>query len=198
MAAKHQPDLVMCRKQPGIGKQDRVPIRVCLRRCAVFPPRPSHTPLSHPLPSPAIGRLCERCDGKCVVCDSFVRPATLVRICDECNYGTNAGRCCVCGGAGVADAYYCQECTLLEKDVSWCDRGERAGSGAGEQQPPPPPSLQRLNTLLTQPCILSILLTKRHAQRDGCPRIVNLGQARVDLFFDKKKLGGRAGGGGIA
>ena len=34
-------------------------------------------------------------------------------------------------------------------------------------------------------------------QRDGCPRIVNLGQARVDLFFDKKKLGGGRVGGGI-
>ena len=76
----------------------------------------------------AIGRLCERCDGKCVVCDSFVRPATLVRICDECNYGSNAGRCCVCGGAGVADAYYCQECTLMEKDVSK-NAPERAGGG---------------------------------------------------------------------
>ena len=35
--AKHHPDLIMCRKQPGI----------------------------------AIGRLCEKCDGKCVVCDSY-------------------------------------------------------------------------------------------------------------------------------
>lgn len=52
--AKHHPDLIMCRKQPGI----------------------------------AIGRLCEKCDGKCVVCDSYVRPCTLVRICDECNYGS--------------------------------------------------------------------------------------------------------------
>ena len=40
--AKHHPDLIMCRKQPGI----------------------------------AIGRLCEKCDGKCVVCDSYVRPCT--------------------------------------------------------------------------------------------------------------------------
>lgn len=48
--AKHHPDLIMCRKQPGI----------------------------------AIGRLCEKCDGKCVICDSYVRPSTLVRICDEC------------------------------------------------------------------------------------------------------------------
>ena len=37
--AKHHPDLIMCRKQPGI----------------------------------AIGRLCEKCDGKCVICDSYVR-----------------------------------------------------------------------------------------------------------------------------
>jgi hypothetical protein len=66
----------------------------------------------------AIGRLCEKCDGKCPICDSYVRPATLVRICDECNYGSYEGRCVICGGVGVSDAYYCKECTLQEKDVS--------------------------------------------------------------------------------
>ena len=40
----------------------------------------------------AIGRLCEKCDGRCVICDSYVRPCTLVRICDECNYGSYQGR----------------------------------------------------------------------------------------------------------
>lgn len=29
-----------------------------------------------------------QCDGKCVICDSYVRPSTLVRICDECTYST--------------------------------------------------------------------------------------------------------------
>lgn len=56
-------------------------------------------------------------DGKCVVCDSYVRPATLVKICDECNYGSYQGRCVICGGFGVSDAYYCKECTMQEKDV---------------------------------------------------------------------------------
>lgn len=68
----------------------------------------------------AIGRLCEKCDGKCVICDSYVRPCTLVRICDECNYGSYQGRCVICGGPGVSDAYYCKECTVQEKDVSDC------------------------------------------------------------------------------
>lgn len=36
----------------------------------------------------AIGRLCEKCDGRCVICDSYVRPHALVHICDECNYGS--------------------------------------------------------------------------------------------------------------
>lgn len=90
-------------------------------------------------PGIAIGRVCERCDGRCVICDSFVKPSTIVRVCDECNYGSYAGRCVVCGGVGVADAYYCKECTRLEKD------------------------------------------------RDGCPKIINLGSARVDLHYDKKK-----------
>ncbi|KAF8390000.1 hypothetical protein HHK36_024520 [Tetracentron sinense] len=104
--AKHHPDLIMCRKQPGI----------------------------------AIGRLCEKCDGKCVICDSYVRPCTLVRVCDECNYGSFQGRCVICGGVGISDAYYCKECTQQEKD------------------------------------------------RDGCPKIVNLGSAKTDLFYERKKL----------
>ncbi|KAI0286110.1 PHF5-like protein-domain-containing protein [Russula aff. rugulosa BPL654] len=79
----------------------------------------------------AIGRLCEKCDGKCPVCDSYVRPETLVRICDECNFGTY----------GISDAYYCAECTRLEKD------------------------------------------------RDGCPKIVNLGASRTDLFYERRRLG---------
>ena len=105
--AKHHPDLIMCRKQPGI----------------------------------AIGRVCEKDDGKCVICDSLVRPCTLVRICDECNYGSFQGRCVICGGVGISDAYYCKECTQLEKD------------------------------------------------RDGCPKIVNLGSAKTDLFYERKKYG---------
>lgn len=105
--AKHNPDLVFCRKQPGI----------------------------------AIGRLCEKDDGKCVICDSYVRPATLVHVCDECNYGQYEGRCIICGGKGISDAYYCKECVLLEKD------------------------------------------------RDGCPKIINLGASRVDMFYERKKYG---------
>mmetsp|Transcript_9350 Transcript_9350/g.19133 ORF Transcript_9350/g.19133 Transcript_9350/m.19133 type:complete len:112 (-) Transcript_9350:230-565(-) len=110
--AKHHPDLIMCRKQPGI----------------------------------AVGRLCEKDDGKCVVCDSYVRPCTVVRICDECNYGSFQGRCVICGsGAGVSDAYYCKECTILEKD------------------------------------------------REGCPKIINLGSAKTDLFYERKKYGLKKG-----
>ncbi|KAL0485106.1 PHD finger-like domain-containing protein [Acrasis kona] len=89
----------------------------------------------------SIGRLCDKCDGKCVICDSYVRPNALVRICDECNYGGNQGRCVICGGTGVSDAYYCRECVLQEKD------------------------------------------------RDGCPKIVNVGSAKTDMFYDRKKFG---------
>lgn len=66
--SKHHPDLVLCRKLPGI----------------------------------AIGRLCEKCDGKCPLCDSHVRPAAIVRICEECNFGSYGGRCIVCGNPGIS------------------------------------------------------------------------------------------------
>ena len=68
-----------------------------------------------------------------MICDSHVRPATLVRVCDECNYGSYAGRCVVCGGIGVADAYYCKECTILEKDVSFGGSGVFWGEWEGFQ-----------------------------------------------------------------
>ena len=51
------------------------------------------------------------------------------------------GRCVICGGPGVSDAYYCKECTIQEKD------------------------------------------------RDGCPKIVNLGSSKTDLFYERKKYG---------
>uniref|UniRef100_F6VHY1 PHD finger protein 5A n=1 Tax=Equus caballus TaxID=9796 RepID=F6VHY1_HORSE len=116
----------------------------------------------------AIGRLCEKCDGKCVICDSYVRPCTLVRICDECNYGSYQGRCVICGGPGVSDAYYCKECTIQEKDVS---------------------------VLLTFPSDLSSFYLVTHCypwkppMRDGCPKIVNLGSSKTDLFYERKKYG---------
>lgn len=80
-------------------------------------------------------------DGKCVICDSFVNPNTLVHICDECNYGSFEGRCVVCGNPGTTDAYYCRECVQLGKD------------------------------------------------REGCPKIVNLGATKTDLFYERKKYG---------
>ena len=83
----------------------------------------------------AIGRLCDKCDGKCPVCDSYVRPTTLARICDECSFGNYQNKCVVCGGEGISDAFYCFECTRLEKD------------------------------------------------RDGCPKIINLGSSRTDVSF---------------
>jgi PHD finger-like domain-containing protein 5A len=105
-------------------------------------------------PGIAIGRLCDKCDGKCVICDSYVRPCTLVRICDECNYGSFQGRCVICGGPGISDAYYCKECTIQEKD-----RGKH------------------------------IQLNKTNLPQDGCPKIVNLGSSKTDLFYERKKYG---------
>lgn len=86
-------------------------------------------------PGISIGRVCDKCDGKCPVCDSYVRPTTLVRICDECSFGNYQNKCVVCGGEGISDAFYCFECTRLEKD------------------------------------------------RDGCPKIINLGSSRTDVSW---------------
>jgi PHD finger-like domain-containing protein 5A len=107
--AKHNPDLIMCRKQPGIGTLLSWVVRCC-----------SHWPPLREMYGTGDG-LMGVGDGKCVICDSYVRPATLVRICDECNFGSFQGKCTICGGPGISDAYYCKECTVQEKDVTPCE-----------------------------------------------------------------------------
>ncbi|OBA18567.1 uncharacterized protein OGAPODRAFT_44644 [Ogataea polymorpha] len=92
-------------------------------------------------PGTAVGRLCEKCDGKCPACDSLVNAARPARICDDCAFGSGREKCIICGLPGISDAYYCRECVMLERD------------------------------------------------RDGCPKVVNIGSSRSDMFFERKRLG---------
>ncbi|ANZ73602.1 Pre-mRNA-splicing factor [Komagataella phaffii CBS 7435] len=92
-------------------------------------------------PGTTIARLCDKCDGRCPSCDSYVNQAELAYICDECSFVSNKGegKCILCGSKSTTDAYYCSECVMTEKD------------------------------------------------RDGCPRILNIGTTRSDLFYEKRK-----------
>ncbi len=141
-------------------------------------------PVAHATPPApaAIGRLCEKHDGLCPICDSYVRPATLVRVCDECNYGSYEGRCVICGNPGVSDAYYCKECTLLEKDVS----GALFAFGDVGSWPSLVVWWQR--ALCSTDWRVSRAV-RPPLQRDGCPKIINLGSAKTDLFYERKKYG---------
>jgi PHD finger-like domain-containing protein 5A len=106
----------------------------------------------------AIGRLCDKCDGKCPVCDSYVRPTTLVRICDECSFGNYQNKCVVCGGEGISDAFYCFECTRLEKDRDGCPKIINLGSSRTDVRSSCPFHLvPRANTLL-----LAVILPKEN------------------------------------
>lgn len=92
-------------------------------------------------PGSTIGKLCEKCDGRCPCCDSYItnESKAMARVCDDCSFGNFSGKCILCGNKGVSDAYYCLECVQTEKD------------------------------------------------RDGCPKIINIGSNRSDLFYGKKK-----------
>ena len=179
-------------------------------------------------------------DGRCPVCDSFVRPATLVRVCDECNYGSYEGRCVICGGPGISDAYYCKECSLLEKDVRFVPLAQLQFTllllsmalrfslvstavrpvlacaslprGAARRRQAPLVQLplsfplsryvcpchftSRSCAAATVICYVEVRFVLAasgdvHAgvQRDGCPKIINLGSAKTDLFYERKKYG---------
>ncbi len=66
------------------------------------------------LPGNAVGKVCERHDDACVICDSYVRAKAKARICDECNFGSLEGKCIVCQAPGTSDAHYCAECVQQE------------------------------------------------------------------------------------
>lgn len=73
----------------------------------------------------------------------------------------------ICGGPGVSDAYYCKECTIMEKDVC----------------------IVCIIKIVYCICMLSFDCVGVIFQRDGCPKIVNLGSAKTDLFYERKKYG---------
>ncbi|KAL0238569.1 hypothetical protein GEMRC1_013042 [Eukaryota sp. GEM-RC1] len=68
------------------------------------------------------GKLCSLCEGRCVICDSYVHPHTIVHVCDECHLGPSADRCIICSKIGVSDAFYCRQCVLSDRDKDGCPR----------------------------------------------------------------------------
>ncbi|KAG6812729.1 hypothetical protein H0H92_000946 [Tricholoma furcatifolium] len=159
--SKHHPDLIMCRRQPGIGSSS-VNFAKWFSCLKISPPK-------------AIGRLCEKCDGKWYETRHLLYKATsngysfsapsVIPTFDQRRwyaYATNVTSelmevdvsyvvhlvrllyllsVTTSHLPGISDAYYCAECTRLEKD------------------------------------------------RDGCPKIVNLGASRTDLFYERRRLG---------
>jgi len=162
-------------RRPAASRRSRSLLHLC-----AHPRIPSVRPsvLAAPL-SPAIGRLCDKHDGQCVICDSYVRPTTLVKVCDECDFGSYHGRCVICGAPGTAQAYYCKECTQQEKDVRRCARARDAAAAAAAQTPK-----SRRRAYPLPPTSPTPIL-----QRDGCPKVINLGAARTNLYYNAKKFG---------
>lgn len=70
-----------------------------------------------------VGKLCDKCDGKCVSCDSYVNLKTTAKICDNCKFGNYINSCLLCGyNNAINTAYFCNSCTLLEKDRDGCPK----------------------------------------------------------------------------
>ena len=115
------------------------------------------------------------------VCDSYVRPETLVRICDECNFGTYGGRCIICGSPGEFLFFFLSfSLFLFIPLLSPCRRR--------------PLSLTHIREPLPFPIGISDAYycaecTRLEKDRDGCPKIVNLGASRTDLFYERRRLG---------
>jgi PHD finger-like domain-containing protein 5A len=134
----------------------------------------------------SIGRLCDKCDGKCPVCDSYVRPTTLVRICDECSFGNYQNKCVVCGGEGISDAFYCSECTRLEKDRDGCPKIINLGSSRTDVSAPP-----RRWAKSVMEWELTVLVCSCSTRRKQIEQASSQGEARVwAIVFPRVCVGG--------
>ena len=100
-----------------------------------------------------------------------VKPHTLVRLCDECNYGSFEGRCtiCGCGTPRHTRKRAVQQWLIRLRSRVAIGTGVRGDSGKGVSD--------------AYYCKECVMLEK---DRDGCPKIINIGQARSDLFYARK------------
>ncbi|KAH9967513.1 PHF5-like protein-domain-containing protein [Russula dissimulans] len=120
------------------------------------------------------------------VCDSYVRPETLVRICDECNFGTYGGRCIICGSPGEYFVLSYPIIRLLPYHLS------------RSRQCPPSFCFAHIYGFSSSFSGISDAYycaecTRLEKDRDGCPKIVNLGASRTDLFYERRRLGFKKG-----
>lgn len=85
-------------------------------------------------PGLTTGFLCHLCDGRCPICDSFVKPRAEVKVCEGCAQGHIGKRCILCAhhlGENRENghvAYYCFECVVLDRHREGCPRITNVGS----------------------------------------------------------------------
>ncbi|KAH3902925.1 probable Pre-mRNA-splicing factor RDS3 [Saccharomycodes ludwigii] len=86
-------------------------------------------------PGKHIGKVCDKCDGRCPICDSMVNPTIKVRICDQCSNNTTKETCIICGAKNLAKntAYYCYQCYILEKNKDGCPKVINVGNNKIER-----------------------------------------------------------------
>ena len=167
-------------------------------------------------------------DGKCVICDSYVRPCTLVRICDECNYGSYQGlpiaasSVFFCSVSCSWGAHHRMPASIIPRSASASHHFQAAASSVvvlAYQMPTTARSAPSRRKMYVQRakwslcvcvcvcvsvcvCVCVCVCVRvrvcswllwhggfARQQRDGCPKIVNLGAAKTDMFYERKKYG---------
>lgn len=64
----------------------------------------------------SIGKTCDYCTDRCILCECPVNLVKTVRLCDECSFDFLKDRCVICNSEAKNEAKYCRNCVLLEKD----------------------------------------------------------------------------------
>ena len=174
--AKHHPDLIMCRKQPGICAQAAPSnaLAKCMCRRRPLLTRPCLAPCSGWPPVRKVRRQVPRLR----LLRAAVRPRAYLR---RVQLRLLSGSLCHLWPAGHL------RCLLLQ--------GVHAAGEGRTWRPAPTPAPARTRPRTPRlPC--SRIVCERASvsvrpQRDGCPKIVNLGSSKTDLFYERKKYGFR-------
>lgn len=92
------------------------------------------------MPLLAPGLVCTNCDGRCPICDLYVKPTAPVLVCHGCTMGPVSHKCIVCGNFlgdsnenGVPSSY-CFECVQTEKHREGCPRVVNVGNLKSERK----------------------------------------------------------------
>lgn len=129
-------------------------------------------------PGKVTAKLCNLCEGRCVLCDSYVRPAAPVRLCSLCAHSSNTRPS---PSATLKSSHEEDDHVDFDDDMNRGSLSFFYSEGGDVRCLICDKMGAREEAFYCRECVV---LEK---DRDGCPKAVNLSAAKLDLWYERRR-----------